>query len=99
MATKPSFATGRQLREACRAGDFTAPTASQAPGYVQANMVVLPAQYAEDFLSFCGNNAAPCPLLECTLPGIYEAPKLAPGSDLRRDLPRYHVWRDGVMTE
>ena len=37
------FATGRQLRESARRGEFTSATAGQAPGYVQANLVILPA--------------------------------------------------------
>ncbi|CAK9052185.1 unnamed protein product, partial [Durusdinium trenchii] len=43
-------------------------------------------------------NAAPCPLLEHTGPGSFE-PRLAPGADIRTDLPKYHVWREGVMVE
>lgn len=62
-------------------------------------MVVLPKCYADDFRAFCANNAAPCPLLEVTEPGCFEAKGLAPGSDVRSDLPRYRVWREGVMVE
>lgn len=93
------YQTGAELRAACRSGSFSAHTTGHAPGCVQANMVILPSAHAEDFRQFCANNAAPCPLLEATSPGIFEAKELAPGSDLRKDLPKYHVWRDGVMVE
>lgn len=61
--------------------------------------MILPSRYAADFQTFCENNAAPCPLLEATPVGVFEAARMAAGSDLRRDLPRYHVWRNGVMVE
>lgn len=93
------YPTGAALRAACRDGTFTASSAGHAPGYVQANLVMLPQKYAEDFKAFCSGNSASCPLLECTEPGVFEAVKLAPGSDLRSDLPKYRVWRDGVMVE
>eukprot|EP00927_Polykrikos_kofoidii_P021693 TRINITY_DN20457_c0_g1_i2.p1 TRINITY_DN20457_c0_g1~~TRINITY_DN20457_c0_g1_i2.p1 ORF type:complete len:324 (+),score=34.43 TRINITY_DN20457_c0_g1_i2:170-1141(+) len=93
------YETGSALRAACRRGEFSGPTPGQAPGCVQANMVILPKKYGEYFQTFCANNAAPCPLLELTEPGVFEAVRLAPGSDLRKDLPKYHVWREGVMVE
>jgi len=93
------FSSGVALRDACRQGAFTCTTAGHAPGCVQANLVMLPREYCEDFRAFCANNAAPCPLLEMTQPGVCETTKLAPGADLCTDLPRYHVWRFGEMVE
>eukprot|EP00929_Paragymnodinium_shiwhaense_P069490 TRINITY_DN35041_c0_g1_i2.p1 TRINITY_DN35041_c0_g1~~TRINITY_DN35041_c0_g1_i2.p1 ORF type:complete len:278 (-),score=57.10 TRINITY_DN35041_c0_g1_i2:456-1289(-) len=99
MASSKVFEAAKELREACRSGAFAAPTSGHAPGFLQTNLVILPKAYADDFKQFCANNAAPCPLLEATEPGVYEAAALAAGSDLRRDLPKYHIWRNGVMTE
>lgn len=87
------------MRQACRSSTFRGQTAGQAPGYVQANLVILPRQHAEDFQRFCKGNAAPCPLLEVTEPGKFEAHRLAPGSDVRRDLPKYRVWEAGELCE
>ena len=87
------------FRAACRNGLFTSQSSGHANGFVQANLVMLPSQYASQFEEFCALNAAPCPLLEKTSPGQYEAVRLAPGSDLRTDLPKYNVWRDGVLSE
>ncbi|MFQ5495915.1 MAG: putative hydro-lyase [Phycisphaerae bacterium] len=88
-------ATPRHVRALCRCGAFNGPTAGVARGFVQANLVVLDASLAEAFEAFCRANPKPCPLLEVTPPGQYEARQLAPGSDLRTDLPRYRVLKEG----
>jgi uncharacterized protein YcsI (UPF0317 family) len=90
-------ATGADVRAACRRGELTGPTPGLALGYVQANLVVLPKDWAFDFLLFCQRNPKPCPLLDVTEPGDPEPRFVAPGSDLRTDLPAYRVWRDGVL--
>jgi uncharacterized protein YcsI (UPF0317 family) len=89
----------QDLRSRIRAGDFGRPTAGQAPGFVQANLVVVPQSAAFDFLLYCQRNQKPCPLLEVVEAGQVEARRLAPGSDLRRDVPRYRIFRDGKMVE
>ena len=40
------------LRAACRSGAYDGPTSGHAKGYIQANMVILPASEAEDFKKF-----------------------------------------------
>jgi uncharacterized protein YcsI (UPF0317 family) len=85
------------LRAAIRRGTWTGPTAGLAPGCAQANLVVLPAAVALDFLRFCVHNPQPCPVLEVTDPGSPEPVHTAPGADLRTDLPRYRVYRDGEL--
>ncbi len=87
-----------QVRERCRSGDFAGPTAGLAPGRVQANLVAVPAEAAFDFLLFCQRNPRPCPVLEVVEAGGTE-PRCAPGADLRTDLPRYRVWREGRLAE
>jgi len=86
---------GREIRELCRSGQFDRPTAGVAPGFVQVNLAVLRADAAKEFEAFCNANPKPCPLLEMTPPGDYEARQMAPGSDVRTDLPRYRVLRKG----
>ena len=87
------------IRAAIRSGEHTGPTAGLAPGYTQANLVVLPEEDAFDFLRFCLRNPKPCPVLEVTEPGSPEPAEHAPGADLRTDVPRYCVWRDGELTD
>jgi uncharacterized protein YcsI (UPF0317 family) len=90
-------ATGADVRLACRRGELKSPTPGLALGYVQANLVVLPKDWAFDFLLFCQRNPKPCPLLDVTDPGDAEPKAVAPGADLRTDLPAYRIWRDGLL--
>lgn len=85
----------RELRERTRSGAFGGMTSGEALGFVQANLVVVPQAAAYDFLLFCQRNPKPCPLLEVVEAGSVEVARLAPGSDIRRDISRYRVFRDG----
>ncbi len=87
----------RALRELIRRDAWRRPTAGLCLGYVQANLVILPRELAYDFLIFCQRNPKPCPLLEVTDPGSAEPVLTAPGADLRRDLPRYRIYRHGQL--
>jgi len=87
--------TGRAVREHARAGRLRRPTSGLAPGFVQANLVCVPRDLAYDFLLFCQRNPRPCPLLDVTEPGSAEPAFVAPGADLRTDLPGYGVWHHG----
>ena len=58
---------------------------------------MLPEADAFDFLRFCVANPRPCPVLEVCDPGDPEPRNFAPGADLRTDLPRYRVHRDGEV--
>ena len=88
----------REIRADIRAGRVTSVTAGLGAGHVQANLAVLPRDYAYDFLLFCQRNPRPCPLLEVTDVGSPEPTGVAPGADLRTDIPRYRIYEDGVMT-
>ena len=88
--------TPQKLRSLIRQGEWRGTTAGLAPNHVQANLVVLPRAQAFDFLLFCQRNPRPCPLLEVLEPGVAE-PSIAPGADIRTDIPRYRIYRDGVL--
>ncbi|CCH34111.1 putative hydro-lyase [Actinosynnema sp. NPDC047251] len=75
----------------------TGPTAGLADGYAQANLIAVPQDWAYEVLLFAQRNPKPCPVLNVTDPGSPRT-ALAPDADLRRDLPRYRVWRDGELT-
>lgn len=95
----PGMADARQVRRAIRAGRWSAHTSGLAHGHVQGNLVVLPAAEAQDFLAYCAKNPKPCPVLAASEPGAYSLPALGEDLDIRSDLPRYRVWRDGALVE
>ena len=74
-------------------------TSGLAPGSVQGNIVILPADLAADFLRFCQANPKPCPLLAVSEPGDPALPALGADIDMRSDVPRYRVFRHGEMVE
>jgi uncharacterized protein YcsI (UPF0317 family) len=66
---------------------------------VECNLVVVRRQHAYDFLVYCQRNQKACPVLEVCDPGDPEPRVLAPGADLRTDLPRYAIYREGSRDE
>ena len=99
MSTKTIHGAPAEVRRLVRSGEWTGVTAGLAPGHVQANLVILPRDQAFDFLLFCQRNTKPCPLLEVLEPGRVEPTAMAPGADLRTDLPRYRIYRSGEPEE
>ncbi len=87
--------TPREVRIACREGRFSGATRGVAMGYVQCNLVVVRQVHAYEFLLYCQRNQRACPVLEVTDTGDPEPKQMAPGADLRTDLPRYAVYREG----
>ena len=90
-----TYASGREARAAIRSGGHRGPTSGIAPGFVQGNLAILPQSLADDFFRFCQCNPKPCPLLCASEPGDPRLPALGEDLDIRTDLPRYRVWRDG----
>ncbi len=86
-------------RSRIRVGRHTGPTSGLAPGFAQANLVILPSSHALDFARFCIRNPKPCPLLEITDTGSPHPRVLSPDADLRSDLPRYRVFEDGSLID
>jgi len=100
VATHTDMASeGLKARLACRSGRHAGPTTNVAPGYVQGNLVVLPENLAASFRRFCELNPRPCPLVGTSDVGSPTIPALAADLDIRTDLPRYRVWRNGVLTD
>jgi len=97
MTHTPETGAAHRARLQARAGRLAGPTANIAPGHVQANLAILPADVAADFLRFCQRNPKPCPLLAVSEPGDPSLPTLGRDIDVRSDIPRYRVWRDGQL--
>jgi uncharacterized protein YcsI (UPF0317 family) len=89
----------REIRADIRSGTLTGITAGLGEGHVQANLAVLPRDQAYDFLLFCQRNPRPCPLIEVTDVGSTEPVGVAPGADLRTDIPRYRIYKDGELAD
>jgi uncharacterized protein YcsI (UPF0317 family) len=87
-----------KVRLSARSGSFDQPTAGLAYGFVQANLVILPADQSMDFLLFCQRNPKPCPIHGVSSPGERNIPGLGLNLDLATDVPRYCVWHNGDMT-
>ncbi|SCZ05731.1 Uncharacterized protein YcsI, UPF0317 family [Microvirga guangxiensis] len=86
-----------QARLDARAGILTGPTASLALGHVQANLAILTKDLAHDFLRFCQRNPKSCPLVAVSETGDPSLPELGQDIDIRTDVPRYRVWRNGEL--
>lgn len=87
----------RQVRRAIREGRHKSHTAGLAPGHVQGNVCILPREYADEFRAFCERNPKPCPLLAESPPGDPRLPSLGADLDIRTDVPRYRVFRQGRL--
>ncbi|MGH3384679.1 MAG: putative hydro-lyase [Nocardioidaceae bacterium] len=97
MPTAEPPESPQQARTRYRDGLVT-PTSGAAPGFTQANLVVLPREWAFDMLLFGQRNPKPVPLLDVTDAGA-TGTGLAPDADLRTDLPLYRVWRNGELVD
>ena len=75
-----------EARQLFRQNGFDGLTSGFCAGYMQANIVVLPRELADDFEQFCRRNSAPLPLLYRSKPGEVGAPPLAKDSDIRQVL-------------
>ncbi len=91
--------TPAALRQLMRRGELARPTAGMAKGYVQANLAIVPRDLAYDFLLFAQRNPKPCPVLDVTGPGSPEPRLVAPGADLRYDVPKYRIYKNGVLVD
>jgi uncharacterized protein YcsI (UPF0317 family) len=88
-----------EIRELIRKQEITGPTAGMSKGFAQANLVILKKEHAFDFLLFCQRNPKPCPLLDVTEPGSFHPSKIAKDADIRKDIPKYRIYKDGIYTE
>ncbi|MEM7544684.1 MAG: putative hydro-lyase [Pseudomonadota bacterium] len=92
-------ASSAEVRRAIRAGRYDRHTAGLAAGKLQCNLAILPEAVALDFLRFCQRNPKPCPVVGVSDSGDPAMPTLGHDIDIRTDVPRYRVFRDGALTE
>lgn len=85
------------VRRMARHGRLSSHTSGMAQGFVQGNVAIVPAADAVAFEAFCRANPQPCPVLAVSRPGDPALPTLGTGIDIRSDLPRYRIYRDGKL--
>jgi len=94
-----NVALAMSVRAKIREGAWTGHTSGLADQHVQGNVVILPEALASDFLRFCQRNPKPCPLLAVSEPGQFLLPTLGEQIDIRTDVPRYRIWRQGELVD
>lgn len=97
MSADVAALTPAQARARFRDG-LHVPTSGWCAGYAQANLIIVPKDYAFDTLLFAQRNPKPCPILGVLDAGETTGPLLR-GGDIRTDLPAYTVYRDGELVE
>lgn len=91
-------AAPQKVRQLIRQGIIDFPTAGICAGYAQANLVILPGEYAADFEAYTKLNPFPCPVLEI----IRNEPAthaMGEGGSIATDLPRYRIYEKGIFTK
>ena len=99
VTVNPTEHPARAARAAIRAAAVTGNTAGLAHGYVQGNVAIVPSAVADDFARYCAQNSRACPVLAIGRAGDPGLPELGEDIDIRADLPRYFVYRDGEFAE
>lgn len=86
------------VRAAIRSKQYSGHTAGLAPGKLQANLAILPQEYALDFMRFCQRNPKPCPLVGVSETGDPMLHTLGRDIDIRTDVPGYNIYQNGELT-
>lgn len=94
-----SHSSPQEIRHLIRGGKILSPTSGMAEGYVQANLAIVPKNLAYDFLVFALRNPKSCPILDITDVGQAEPKLMAPGADLRYDIPKYRIYKQGELVD
>lgn len=87
------------VRAAIRDGSYSGHTAGLAAGKLQCNLAILPERFALDFLRFCQRNPKPCPVVGVSDSGDPRLPTLGTDIDIRTDVPKYRLFRNGTFSE
>lgn len=86
-----------ELRATIRSGAYRSHTAGLGQGYLQANLAILPEEYALDFMRYCQRNPRPCPLIGVSDTGNPMMFTLGGDIDIRTDVPAYNIYREGRL--
>jgi len=92
-----SYLSPKEMRRLIRLERWDKPTSGRCGDFAQMNLLIIPEKFAADFERFCRLNPKPCPLLEVFPVGNPISQILAPGADIRTDLPRYRIYQNGKV--
>ena len=88
-------AEAKKIRLDMRSGAYDGQTSGMTPGLAQANLAIMPKEYAGDFLRFCNSNRKPCPILGVSGVGDPMLPMCGDDIDIRTDVSRYWLYENG----
>ena len=93
--------TPQEYRLMNRRGELPLDEASEffCQGYSWHALVILPQDYAFEFLTFCVRNPRACYPVDICEPGSPHPMLLAPDADVRTDCTRYRVFKDGRVID
>ena len=94
---QPHEMTAADVRKLARAENLTT-TSGYAAGFMQANLLAVPQEYAFDFLLFAQRNPKSCPIVGVLEAGEYSS-SLLPEGDIRTDIPSYRIFEDGELVD
>lgn len=88
-----------QTRAAIRRGDYASQTAGLCADRLQCNLIILNAEDATDFETFCKLNPKTCPLLAISEAGTPSFTRLGSNINICTDVPSYNVYKRGELAE
>ena len=89
----------QQIRNLIREDKVKGSTAGLAPGFIQCNLLIISARYAEEFSTYCEKNSKVCPIISRSNPGEFVVPDLGDDLDLRTDLGGYCIFERGKAVQ
>ena len=89
----------QEFRSIVRSCDWTGHSMNKCRGSAVADMVIVPKEYAYDYLVFAHRNPKIISIVDMTEAGSSHPLKVAPEADLCTDLPKYLVYRDGQVID
>lgn len=91
-------ASNDTVRASIRDNQYQGHTAGLGGPRLQANLAILPEDYALDFMRFCQRNPKPCPLVGVSDTGDPMMTTLGRNIDIRTDVPAYYIYTSGKLT-
>ena len=89
--------SSQTIRKKIRLELYNNHTSGLAANKLQANIVILPNEYAEDFYNFCKLNPKACPLVGQTQLNNPYFDSLGNDIDIRFDVPLYNIYKNGEL--